>query len=75
MLGKVKALAAGFLVGLLIAPRSGRETRRLIMDWVNDFLEGGSRRLEDLEGELARHRAGDDDTDWDEDLTEEEPLP
>ncbi len=77
MLGKVKALAAGFVVGLLIAPRSGRESRRLVMDWINDFLEGGSRRLEDLEGELASRRSGTEDGEWgdEEIMTDDEPLP
>ena len=78
MLGKLKALAAGFVVGLLVAPRAGRESRRLILDWINDFFESGTRRLETLEGELARRRAAvdEDAADWDaEDIAEDDALP
>jgi len=76
MMGKVKALAAGFLVGLLVAPRSGRDSRRMVMEWVNDFLDGGTRRFRDLEDELARRRATDGE-DWleEEILSDDEPLP
>lgn len=76
MLGKVKALAAGFVLGLFIAPRSGRESRRLIVEWFNDFFEDGQRRLRDLEGDLARRRDRADDSDWSaESLAEDESLP
>jgi gas vesicle protein len=77
MLGKVKALAAGFVVGLLIAPRSGRESRRMVMGWINDLLDGGSRRLQELEDELAARRSGADGGEWsrDETITDDEPLP
>jgi len=77
MLGKVKALAAGFVVGLLVAPRAGRESRQLILDWINDFFETGTRRLQVLEGELARRRGpSNEDADWDaEDVPEDESLP
>lgn len=56
MLGKLKALAAGFVIGLLVAPRSGRESRQLVMDWINEFFESGSRRFSELEEELAEKR-------------------
>jgi gas vesicle protein len=77
MLGKVKALAAGFVVGLLVAPRAGRESRKLILDWINDFFETGTRRLQVLEGELARRRVrSDEGADWDaEGVPEDESLP
>jgi gas vesicle protein len=76
MLGKVKALAAGFIVGLFVAPRAGRESRKLILDWINDFFETGSQRLRALEGDLARRRKRSNDADWSADtLAEDESLP
>ena len=77
MLGKVKALAAGFVVGLFVAPRAGRESRQLIVDWINDFFETGTRRLQALEGELARRRDRPDEAaDWDAGaIPEDESLP
>ena len=76
MLGKVKALAAGFIVGLFVAPRAGRESRQLILDWINDFFETGSQRLRALEADLARRRDRSDDADWSADtLAEDESLP
>ena len=76
MLGKVKALAAGFIVGLFVAPRAGRESRQLVLDWINDFFETGAQRLRALEGDLARRRERRDDSDWSaETLAEDESLP
>lgn len=57
MIGKVKAFAAGFLLGVFIAPRSGRASRRLLLERVNEFFEMGSRQLESLEDDLAGRRA------------------
>ena len=71
MIGKIKALAAGFVLGLLIAPRSGRASRRLLMEKIDEFFDAGGRRL------------GADDADalldeWDDALTgpggDETPL-
>ena len=56
MVGKIKALAAGFVLGLLIAPRSGRESRRLIREWIEQFFETRSSALDELEEELADTR-------------------
>lgn len=57
MIGRLKALIAGFLLGIFIAPRSGRASRQLLLDVINDFFEMGTRRLEALEEELAERRS------------------
>lgn len=57
MIGRLKALIAGFLLGIFIAPRSGRASRQLLLDVVNDFFEMGTRRMEALEEELAERRS------------------
>lgn len=57
MVGKLKGFAAGLLVGMLLAPRAGRETRRRLMERLDDFFEMGSEELDALEEELA-HEAG-----------------
>jgi hypothetical protein len=36
----VKFFVYGLLVGLLFAPRSGAETRKELMGWVNDSIKG-----------------------------------
>lgn len=36
----VKFFVYGLLVGLLFAPRSGEETRKELMNWVNSSLKG-----------------------------------
>ncbi|MFN2420090.1 MAG: hypothetical protein ABR527_01725 [Gemmatimonadota bacterium] len=64
MIGKIKALAVGLLLGLLVAPRSGRDSRRLLLEWIQNFFATGSRRLRDLEGELGRRRESLSETDW-----------
>jgi gas vesicle protein len=64
MIGKIKALAVGLLLGLLVAPRSGRDSRRLLLEWIQDFFATGSRRLRDLESELGRRRESLSETDW-----------
>lgn len=55
MIGKLKGFAAGLLVGFLVAPRAGRETRRLLMERLDEFFEMGSEELDALEEELAHH--------------------
>ena len=62
MMGKIKAFAAGLLVGVFIAPRSGRASRQLLMDTLAHFLETGQREFEDLEEDLASGL--DDEGDW-----------
>lgn len=57
MIGKVKAFAAGFLLGVFIAPRSGSASRRLLMERINEFFQMGSQQLEALEDELAGRRS------------------
>ena len=64
MIGKIKALALGFVVGLLVAPRSGRDSRRLLVEWIEDFFATGSRRLRELEDQLGRRREPVAETDW-----------
>jgi hypothetical protein len=64
MLGKLKALAAGFVIGLIVAPRSGRESRQLLLDWINEFFETGARRLHALEDELTHRREPITEDDW-----------
>lgn len=56
MIGKIKGFMAGFLVGVFVAPRSGRASRRLLMERINEFFEMGSRQLDSLEEELAGRR-------------------
>ncbi|HUP20712.1 MAG TPA: hypothetical protein VM778_12265 [Gemmatimonadota bacterium] len=53
MIGKMKAFAGGLLLGLLVAPRAGRESRRRIADLVDRFFETGSSELDRLETELT----------------------
>jgi len=66
MIGKLKAFAAGLLVGVFVAPRSGRASRQLLKDTLADFLETGERRFEELEDELDERRAAEplEDGDW-----------
>ena len=66
MMGKIKAFAAGLLVGLFVAPRSGRASRQLLMDTLAHFLETGQREFEDLEDDLAARRSNGplDENDW-----------
>lgn len=56
MIGRLKALALGFLVGVFVAPRSGRASRQLLLERLGEFFDEGSRRLEELEDELVGHR-------------------
>ncbi len=56
MIGRLKAFAIGFLIGVFAAPRSGRASRQLLMERLGEFFDEGSRRLEELEEELVGHR-------------------
>lgn len=56
MIGRLKALATGFLIGVFIAPRSGRASRQLLLERLGEFFDEGSRRLEELEEELVGRR-------------------
>ena len=67
MIGKMKAFAAGFLLGVLVAPRSGRASRQLLMDRLAEFFETGQRNFEELENELAERRRSNGplrESDW-----------
>jgi len=67
MLGKIKAFTAGLLVGIFVAPRSGRASRQLIRDTLGEFFESGRRRYEELEEELDGRRRSHgslDESDW-----------
>ncbi|HUP00709.1 MAG TPA: YtxH domain-containing protein [Gemmatimonadota bacterium] len=80
MIGRLKALATGFLIGIFVAPRSGRASRQMLMERINEFFELGTRRLEELEDELLHRRRGTGDgypesPDIDADLYAEEPFP
>lgn len=57
MIARIKAFAAGFLIGILVAPRSGSASRRLLMDRFAEFLDGGRREYEELEEDLAARRS------------------
>lgn len=56
MIGRLKALVAGFVLGILVAPRSGRASRQLLMERLDEFFELGNRRLEELEDEFLHRR-------------------
>ena len=56
MIGRLKALALGFLIGVFVAPRSGRASRQLLLERLGEFFDEGSRRLEELEDELVGRR-------------------
>ena len=56
MIGRLKALALGFLIGVFVAPRSGRASRQLLLERLGEFFDEGSRRLEELENELVGRR-------------------
>jgi hypothetical protein len=66
MIGRIKAFGAGFLIGILVAPRSGSASRRLLMDRFAEFLDGGRREYEELEEELAERRSNGSlsESDW-----------
>jgi gas vesicle protein len=67
VIGKLKAFAVGFLVGVFVAPRSGRASRRLLMDRLAEFFETGQRRFEELEDELSSRRRSNGpmrESDW-----------
>jgi hypothetical protein len=56
MIGRLKALALGFVIGVFVAPRSGRASRQLLLERLGEFFDEGSRRLEELEDELVGRR-------------------
>ncbi|MGH7658462.1 MAG: YtxH domain-containing protein [Gemmatimonadales bacterium] len=63
----MKAFAAGFLLGIFVAPRSGSASRQLLMDRLAEFFETGQRRFEELEDELADRRRSSvplNESDW-----------
>ena len=67
MIGKMKAFAVGFLVGVFVAPRSGRASRQLFKERIAEFFETGQRRFEELEDELYARRRGNGplgESDW-----------
>jgi gas vesicle protein len=75
MIGRLKALAIGFLVGVFVAPRSGRASRQLLLERLGEFFDEGSRRLEELEDELVgRRRSPSHEATVDDEL-EVEPFP
>lgn len=73
MIGRLKAFAIGFLIGVFVAPRSGRASRQLLLERLGEFFDEGSRRLEELEEELVGHRRSTRSRAADE--YEPEPLP
>ena len=73
MIGRLKALAIGFLVGVFVAPRSGRASRQLLLERLGEFFDEGSRRLEELEDELVGRRRSPHESIDDE--LEVEPFP
>lgn len=67
MIGKLKALGAGFLLGILVAPRSGAASRQLLKDTLAELFASGQRNFEELEDDLAERRrttAGLRESDW-----------
>ena len=74
MIGRLKALAIGFLVGVFVAPRSGRASRQLLLERLGEFFDEGSRRLEELEDELVGRRRTPHERTIDDEL-EVEPFP
>lgn len=66
MMGRIKAFAAGLLVGVFVAPRSGRASRQLFMDTIAEFLAMGRQRFDELEDDLATRRSNGplDASDW-----------
>lgn len=55
ILGAVIGAAAGALAGLLFAPRSGKETRKIIKDKAVEYTEKGKEALE-KGGEIAKDK-------------------
>ena len=57
MFGRIKAFAVGVGVGVFVAPLTGRESRRLVLEKISEFLELGGQRINDLESQLEQQRA------------------
>ena len=51
--GAALTAAAGYVVGVLTAPKSGKETRQMIADKTNDTLAGAEKQLKGLHTELT----------------------
>lgn len=58
MVGRVKALVVGFVLGVFLAPRSGRESRRLLREKIEEFLALRDEGLERFEAEVSGRRGG-----------------
>lgn len=58
MIGRLKALLAGFALGVFLAPRSGRESRRLLREKIEELLDLREAGYERLEEEIAERRRG-----------------
>lgn len=52
-IGAAISAAAGYLAGILTAPKSGKETRKIIADKTNDTLAGAEKELKKLHTELT----------------------
>lgn len=52
-LGAGLMAVAGYVTGLLTAPKSGKETRKVIADKANDTLAGAEKELKQLHTELT----------------------
>lgn len=52
-LGALVAGAAGYLAGILTAPKSGKETRKDIKDTANKFAREAEKKLKELHTELT----------------------
>lgn len=53
-LGAIVAGVAGYLTGILTAPKSGKETREDIVDKAEDIKEGAEDQLQNAHDELGR---------------------
>lgn len=53
LIGILAAAAAGVVIGILIAPAKGSETRRMIADKANDFVEGLNNNVSEFAEDLA----------------------
>ncbi len=47
-------IAMGFVVGMLIAPRSGEETREMLLDKAGDLAKAPQREVENRLREIAK---------------------
>lgn len=56
-MGKLRAFLAGIVLGVLFAPRTGRESRRTIEAWLSEFFKLGDDRLDEVETEIEARKA------------------